>query len=178
MRSCFFSFSSLLGRRCLQVENVAKRLGLPSPGLKPAQMKLRSVRVVGGVSGALGIAVGCILGMVREQGRCKQSRWKTFCYRWTANTSLPVCQVPLLFMEDDYTRRSRELFKQLDENGDGVLDKAELQKMLTGALQPLPLTFPRAMRQTSRTQPRGPDPGHPSALTSALRPSVARDGLA
>jgi len=75
MRSCFFSFSSLLGRRCLQVENVAKRLGLPSPGLKPAQMKLRSVRVVGGVSGALGIAVGCILGMVREQGRCERCRW-------------------------------------------------------------------------------------------------------
>ena len=46
-----------------------------------------------------------------------------------------MSQVPLLFMEDDYTRRSRELFKQLDENGDGVLDKAELQKMLTGALQ-------------------------------------------
>ena len=117
------------------MENVAKRLGLPSPGLKPAQMKLRSVRVVGGVSGALGIAVGCILGMVREQGRCKQSRWETFCYRWTAlPTRRCPCQVPLLFMEDDYTRRSRELFKQLDENGDGVLDKAELQKMLTGAL--------------------------------------------
>ena len=66
MRPCFFSFSSLPGRGCPQVEKVAKRLGLPSPGLKPAQMKLRSVRVVGGVSGALGIAVGCILGMVRE----------------------------------------------------------------------------------------------------------------
>ena len=76
MRPCFFSFSSLPGRRCPQVEKVAKRLGLPSPGLKPAQMKLRSVRVVGGVSGALGIAVGCILGMVREHGRCKRSRWK------------------------------------------------------------------------------------------------------
>ena len=159
---------------------MAKRLGLPSPGLKPAQMKLRSVRVVGGVSGALGIAVGCILGMVREQGRCKRSRWtgKRSVLDCVANTSLPVWQVPLLFMEDDYTRRSRELFKQLDENGDGVLDKAELQKMLTGALQPLPLTFPRAMRQTSRTQRRGPDPGHPSAPASALRPSVARDGLA
>ena len=106
------------------MENVAKRLGLPSPGLKPAQMKLRSVRVVGGVSGALGIAVGCILGMVREQGRCKRSRWtgKRSVLDCVANTSLPVCQVPLLFMEDDYTRRSRELFKQLDENGDGVLD--------------------------------------------------------
>ena len=81
MWSCLFSFSSLPGRRCAQVEKVAKRLGLPSPGLKPAQMKLRSVRVVGGVSGALGIAVGCILGMVREQGRCERSRWagKTFC---------------------------------------------------------------------------------------------------
>ena len=49
-----------------------------------------------------------------------------------------MCQVPLLFMEDDYTRRSRELFKQLDENGDGVLDKAELQNMLSGALQSCP----------------------------------------
>ena len=46
-------------------------------------------------------------------------------------------------MEDDYTRRSRELFKQLDENGDGVLDKAELQNMLTGTRRPLPLTFPQ-----------------------------------
>ena len=54
-----------------------------------------------------------------------------------------MCQVPLLFMEDDYTRRSRELFKQLDENGDGVLDKAELQNMLTGTRRPLPLTFPQ-----------------------------------
>ena len=138
MRSCFFSFSSLPRRRCPQVEKVAKRLGLPSPGLKPAQMKLRSVRVVGGVSGALGIAVGCILGMVREQGRCERCHWKTCrsldCVAHT--TALSVCQVPLLFMEDDYTRRSRELFKQLDENGDGVLDKAELQNMLTGALQP------------------------------------------
>ena len=57
-------------------------------------------------------------------------------------TALSVCQVPLLFMEDDYTRRSRELFKQLDENGDGVLDKAELQNMLTGALQSSAPDFP------------------------------------
>ena len=82
-------------------------------------------------------------------------------------------------MEDDYTRRSRELFKQLDENGDGVLDKAELQKMLTGALQPLlPLTFPRAMRQTPRTQRWGPDPGHPSGRPlRPCGPAVARAGL-
>ena len=61
-------------------------------------------------------------------------------------TALSVCQVPLLFMEDDYTRRSRELFKQLDENGDGVLDKAELQNMLTGALlQPSSCLRPRGL---------------------------------
>jgi Ca2+-binding EF-hand superfamily protein len=98
------------------VEGVAKRLGLPSPRLSPRQMALRSVRVVGGLSGAAGIAVGCLLGMA-----------------------------PLLFMEDSYTRRTRELFRGLDANGDGVLKAAELETVLAGLGVPEPQAAARGV---------------------------------
>jgi len=46
------------------IEGMATKLGIESPALSNAQYNLRNVRLVKGVAGAAGIAIGCIIGMV------------------------------------------------------------------------------------------------------------------
>ena len=45
------------------IEAIAAKLGLPDPGLSASQMKLSSVKRTTLLAGALGLAVGCLLGM-------------------------------------------------------------------------------------------------------------------
>ncbi|CAM9223316.1 unnamed protein product [Chrysoparadoxa australica] len=45
------------------VENIARRLGMPDPGLSRAQQTLRSTRVASHLGCAIGVSVGCVLGM-------------------------------------------------------------------------------------------------------------------
>lgn len=91
------------------IEAVAKKLGLPTPKFTAQQMKLASVRVVGGMSGAFGIALGCLLGMI-----------------------------PLLLIEDEFTKDTRRLFKALDKDDSGTLSSAELRPLMEGLGVPDP----------------------------------------
>ena len=45
------------------IETLAAKLGLPDPGLTAAQLKLASVKRTSLLAGALGISIGCLLGM-------------------------------------------------------------------------------------------------------------------
>jgi len=45
------------------IEILAAKLGLPDPGLTVAQLKLASVKRTSLLAGALGISIGCLLGM-------------------------------------------------------------------------------------------------------------------
>lgn len=45
------------------IEDMAARAGLPDPKLTSGQMKLRSVRFAGQAGCAVGITIGCIIGM-------------------------------------------------------------------------------------------------------------------
>ncbi|KAG5183193.1 hypothetical protein JKP88DRAFT_317526 [Tribonema minus] len=45
------------------VEGWAAKIGLPDPGLSRAQMNLRSVRTAGHIGCAIGVTIGCLLGM-------------------------------------------------------------------------------------------------------------------
>ena len=82
------------------VETMAKKLGLEAPGLSEEQLAMPRTKVCALLSSSLGISVGCVLGMV-----------------------------PLLFLEDDFTREMREVFEKLDANGDGFLASSELEPM-------------------------------------------------
>jgi hypothetical protein len=45
----------------------ATKLGLPITDLTPAQMRLKSVRIVTTAGAALGVLTGCLLGIVRSR---------------------------------------------------------------------------------------------------------------
>ena len=45
------------------IEVMAARLGLPDPGLTAAQLKLPSVKKMSLLAGALGLTIGCLIGM-------------------------------------------------------------------------------------------------------------------
>ena len=80
------------------IEATAGRLGLPDPCMSESQAKSGIARKVHLGSSVLGIAVGCLLGMI-----------------------------PLLFMRDDWERKIDHLFNDLDKNGDGVLSISEIK---------------------------------------------------
>ena len=46
------------------VESLAAKLGVPQPKLEPGQMNLNSTRWAINLGRAIGVAVGCILGMI------------------------------------------------------------------------------------------------------------------
>lgn len=72
------------------MEATAKKFGLPAPAMTAAQLSMKKTKVIGLLSSSLGISIGCILGMV-----------------------------PLLFLEDDWTKEMREVFARLDTDGNG-----------------------------------------------------------
>jgi len=82
------------------VDTVAKKAGLPPPELTKAQMAQTRTKLIALLFSSLGIAIGCILGMV-----------------------------PLLFMEDDWTREMRDAFEALDTDGDGTLHASDFMPM-------------------------------------------------
>uniref|UniRef100_T1J8U6 Transmembrane protein 65 n=1 Tax=Strigamia maritima TaxID=126957 RepID=T1J8U6_STRMM len=61
------------------VENIASRIGVLPPPLTPEQMRMRSTRWCAQLSRALGVSLGCLLGMVpliflpRHKSRSKKS---------------------------------------------------------------------------------------------------------
>lgn len=82
------------------IEALAEKMGLPRPGLSPQQLALPIVKRTTLFSGSLGIAFGCLLGMI-----------------------------PLLFIDGD-AHRLREIFDELDESGDGKISASELRRGL------------------------------------------------
>jgi len=82
------------------IENVAAKR-LPEPGLSPAQLGTSSARVAVAVASMIGISIGCVLGMC-----------------------------PLLFMEDDATKRLREVFAAIDVDGTGTIEVGELDRFV------------------------------------------------
>jgi hypothetical protein len=46
------------------IESLASKLGVPQPNLEPEQMTKASTRWAMNIGRAVGVAVGCILGMV------------------------------------------------------------------------------------------------------------------
>jgi Transmembrane protein 65 len=47
----------------LFLQGWAAKLGLPDPGLSRGQMKLKSVRVASHIGCAIGVSIGCLIGM-------------------------------------------------------------------------------------------------------------------
>jgi Ca2+-binding EF-hand superfamily protein len=78
------------------VEKGASRIGLPNPKMSVAQMGSQKAKLVGLMAGTLGIAFGCLLGMV-----------------------------PLLFIDDD-EKNFRRIFSEIDEDANGTIDESEL----------------------------------------------------
>lgn len=79
------------------IENGVTKLGLKPHGLTLQQLKLSKCRWVIAMSSALGITIGCILGLV-----------------------------PLLWI-DTAKAQLREIFSELDADGDGFVDVTELE---------------------------------------------------
>eukprot|EP00993_Chasmostoma_nieuportense_P007339 NODE_8132_length_383_cov_6.761719_g7966_i0.p1 GENE.NODE_8132_length_383_cov_6.761719_g7966_i0~~NODE_8132_length_383_cov_6.761719_g7966_i0.p1 ORF type:complete len:123 (-),score=24.10 NODE_8132_length_383_cov_6.761719_g7966_i0:13-381(-) len=84
------------------VETLSTKLGLPPHRITSAQLHLTSCRVVSMLGGMLGVMLGCILGMF-----------------------------PLLFMEDENTRRLKGVFQSLDTQNEGFLSRAAFATALT-----------------------------------------------
>ena len=79
------------------IEAAAAKLGLPDPKLNLAQLKAPIVKRVQMAASAVGITVGCLLGML-----------------------------PLLFMHTDEDRDLQRIFDSIDTNGNGKIDYPEL----------------------------------------------------
>lgn len=80
------------------IERLAGRLGLPKPALSREQWQLPLVRRVVMLASAVGISIGCLLGMF-----------------------------PLLFTDQE-SSDLKSIFDQLDEDGDGYVSYKELDK--------------------------------------------------
>lgn len=83
------------------IEILAARLGLPDPGLTAAQLKLSSVKRTTLLAGAMGLTVGCLLGMF-----------------------------PLLFI-DEHHMVLREIFDDIDVDKSGTISEVELEQALS-----------------------------------------------
>ena len=79
------------------IEQTAMKV-LPGPGLTRTQASSSSARLVGQLAQALGIAVGCILGIS-----------------------------PLLVMDDEATRKLKKLYEAMDKDRDGFVSFGELE---------------------------------------------------
>lgn len=84
------------------IERVARRMGLPESGLSMAQSRTKEAMRATALASALGISVGCLLGMA-----------------------------PLLLLEDAETRATRDLFVSIDTAGTGSITLGELEASLT-----------------------------------------------
>lgn len=84
------------------IERFASRLGLPESGLTQQQLKTSAAQRVNMGASALGIAIGCLLGML-----------------------------PLFLMEDEETRMLRAVFNEIDVDRDGTVRISELERALT-----------------------------------------------
>eukprot|EP01095_Lingulamoeba_sp_RSL-Kostka_P011245 TRINITY_DN421_c0_g1_i1.p1 TRINITY_DN421_c0_g1~~TRINITY_DN421_c0_g1_i1.p1 ORF type:complete len:394 (+),score=125.41 TRINITY_DN421_c0_g1_i1:365-1546(+) len=82
------------------IENFSHKLGLPEPKLTIFQEKSNKVKLVRNLSGAIGIAIGCLLGMF-----------------------------PLLFIDSNKSNFIK-IFNIIDVNGNGSLSKDELLQAL------------------------------------------------
>ena len=78
------------------IESIASKMGLPDPGLTAEQLRLASVKRVSLFSGAVGIALGCIIGLF-----------------------------PLLFI-DENRNMLREVFERIDHDHSGTISEDEL----------------------------------------------------
>ena len=82
------------------IEIMAAKLGLPDPGLTTGQLKLGSVKRTTLLAGALGLSIGCLLGMF-----------------------------PLLFI-DEHENMLREIFQDIDTDHSGSISQDELEVAL------------------------------------------------
>jgi hypothetical protein len=82
------------------IEAMAARMGLPDPGLTAEQLKLSSVKRVSLLAGAVGIAVGCVIGLF-----------------------------PLLFI-DEQKNKLRDVFESIDSDHSGSISEDELLSAL------------------------------------------------
>lgn len=83
------------------IEAGAHKLGLPDPKLTRAQTTLSRIRWLRSISSAIGIAIGCLLGMC-----------------------------PLLFVESTSEKRLKRIFDTIDKNGNGEIDFEELYEAM------------------------------------------------
>ena len=82
------------------IEALAAKMGLPDPGLTTEQLKLSSVKRVSLFAGAVGIAIGCIIGMF-----------------------------PLLFI-DEQKNKLHEIFESIDADHSGTISEDQLFQAL------------------------------------------------
>ena len=83
------------------IENAAAKLGMPDPKLSAAQQAMPEAQRASLAASALGIAIGCLLGLT-----------------------------PLLMMEDSDTRTLRLTFQSIDTDGNGTITIGELENAL------------------------------------------------